>query len=408
MIHQRDYSEGVSLRVLLFDWATSGHHLEYAGHVARFLREAGDVVVFATWKEPPPGRMPRDDFDEVHHLAGARNDTRWQSVIARSTPKCLALARRERVDVVHFLYLDRSEIALLASLGWSRPSYALLGTLFWPYFLHDPGESVGIAKGLFHATSSRALGRLLSKTRMDGLFVHSERIKGLLLDRFGDHSLNDQIQVVPDPANDPPTISRSESRAALDLPSQMPLILFFGDARADKGPDVLLEALPNLKGDWAVIIAGSSGIVGEEQVDACRRRLADPERLITRFGYVPEADVDQYFRAADVVVLPYRTSFKGTSGVLLRAAASGRPIIASDVGDVGPTVREAGLGMVIPAEAPEHLTSALQHFLDRRDQVQLEVAPRALKYAAANDWRTLGRSTRASYLAALESRAHQA
>jgi glycosyltransferase involved in cell wall biosynthesis len=405
MVHQRDYSGGASLRVLLFDWATDGHHLEYAGHVARYLREAGDVVVFATWNEPSGRPVPGEEFDEVRYLASARSDARWQSVIARSVPKCLALAGRERVDVVHFLYLDRSEIALLASLAWRSRPYALLGTLFWPYFVRENGESVGIAKGLFHGTSSRALAQLLSASRMDGLFVHSERIKKLLLDRFGDRSLSDQIQVVPDPAKDPPKISTAEARAALGLPSQVPLILFFGDARADKGPDILLEALPNLKGSWVAVMAGSPGIVGEEQAGACRGRLADPERLITRFGYIPEEDVDRYFRAADVVVLPYRTSFKGTSGVLLRAAASGRPIIASDVGDVGPTVREARLGMVIPAESPEHLASALQIFFEHRDRVKQEVEPRALTYARANDWRVLGRAIRARYLAALESRA---
>jgi glycosyltransferase involved in cell wall biosynthesis len=403
MVHQRDYSGGASLRVLLFDWATDGHHLEYAGYIARYLREAGDVVVFATWNEPS-GRVTGEEFDGIRYLAGARTDGRWQSVIARSVPKCLALAARERVDVVHFLYLDRSEIALFASLALHSRSYALLGTLFWPYFVHDTGESVGLAKRLFHATSSHALVRLLRDSRMDGLFVHSERIKRLLLDRFGDESLGGQIQVVPDPAKDPPEISSVDSRAALSLPSKVPLILFFGDARADKGPDILLEALPHLKGSWVAVMAGSPGIVGEAEAGACRRRLADPERLITRFGYVAEADVDRYFRAADVVVLPYRRSFKGTSGVLLRAAASGRPIIASDVGDVGPSVREARLGTVIPAESPEHLASALQIFLERRDRVKQEVEPRALTYARANDWRVLGRAIRARYLAALESR----
>jgi hypothetical protein len=61
--------------------------------------------------------------------------------------------------------------------------------------------------------------------------------------------------------------------------------------------------------------------------------------------------------------------------------------------------------MVIPAESPEHLASALQIFFEHRDRVKQEVEPRALTYARANDWRVLGRAIRARYLAALESRA---
>jgi glycosyltransferase involved in cell wall biosynthesis len=397
------------LRVLLFDHATAGHHLEYAGHIARYLGNEGDDVLFATWARPLSPIVPsvEEVVGKVAYLADEGSVSRlaraagWPLVEAQGVHRCLRLATQEGVDVVHFLCLDRSELAMLASLSLRTRRPALFGTLMKPYFVHDAHETVSAGRRLFHGASQRALSRMLRKGMMDGLFVHSERTKSLLSARFSEPSLARRISVVPDPAKEAPAISMEEARAALGLPGRIPVILFFGDARYDKGPDMLLQALRRLRGDWVAVLAGAPVDVGEEDAEACRGVLQFPDRLLTRFGYIAEADADRFFRAADVIVLPYRTSFKGTSGVLRRAAASGKPVIASDVGDVGPDVMEAGLGRVIPAESVEHLAMALQDFLGRREQLTRDVEPRALEYARANDWRVLGRATRAKYLSVL-------
>ena len=54
------------------------------------------------------------------------------------------------------------------------------------------------------------------------------------------------------------------------------------------------------------------------------------ERITWRDEFVPEHEVDGYFVAADVVVLPYRHIDQ--SGVLLEALGQGLPIVATDVG----------------------------------------------------------------------------
>jgi glycosyltransferase involved in cell wall biosynthesis len=396
------------MKVLLFDLDTAGHHLEYASHVARYLREQGDEVLFAMWGKPsaPDASATLDSFSDVRHLARRRSSGQTSSAtlpiaIWQGAFRCLQLAKREQVDVIHFLYLDRSELAILvATLLRSRPA-ALFGTLFWPYFVHQDSESNNAVKRLFHGVSERSLSSLLSRDTMRGLFVHSERIKNLIAGRLSDPSLAERIVVVPDPAKQAPDMTSQEARAALRLPSATPIILFFGRARLDKGPDILLQALVGLDGDWITVLAGEPGVVGEIEAETHRRLLGDASRLVTRFGYVPEVDADRYFRAADVVVLPYRRTFRGTSGVLQRAAASGKPVIVTSVGDVGSIVREFGLGTVIPAESPDHLNAALHDFLRLREQVQQDVAPRALEYAKANDWRVLGVTTRATYLSCL-------
>ena len=400
---------GGVLRVLLFDHrVTQGHHLEYAGHVARYLQQQGDEVKFATWERPtgPTADLAEEVAIRVSHLAPDRGRPLTSTVgenaaVVQGVRRCMRLARRGRADVVHFLCMDRTELAMLASLAFRRTRPAVFGTLIKPYFIHDAGELLGASRRLFHYVNGRALGRLLSRDLMDGLFVHSERSRSSLLAGFSGPYVAEKIHVVPDPAKEPPPISVDEAREALGLPIGIPVMLFFGDARFDKGPDILLRSLPTLGGDWIAVLAGPPVLIGEEEASACREMLKHPSRLITRFELIPEADADLYFRAADVVVLPYRTAFKGTSGVLQRAAASGKPVIVSDVGDVGDTVREAALGTVIPAESTVHLTAALQDFVDRFADVTREIEPRALAFAKANNWRVLGRETREHYLAAI-------
>jgi hypothetical protein len=129
--------------------------------------------------------------------------------------------------------------------------------------------------------------------------------------------------LVPDPDQGGSRKSHTRSRGRLPgcrLPTQScssPVML-----EPDTGPDTLLRVLPELAGDWVTVFAGAARAVGEAEAEACRRALPDPGRLVTRFGYVPEAETDRYFRAADVLILPYRKTFKGTGGILDQPPAS--------------------------------------------------------------------------------------
>jgi glycosyltransferase involved in cell wall biosynthesis len=68
------------------------------------------------------------------------------------------------------------------------------------------------------------------------------------------------------------------------------------------------------------------------------------------------------FGQASVVVLPY-TAFASQSGVLHDAYAQGRPVIVTDVGALGETVREDGTGLVVPAGDAAALTEAIEQLL---------------------------------------------
>ncbi len=398
------------MKVILFDSVIGGHHIEYASYITRYLAEQSDEITFVTWKpdvllDPmligeAPVTVEYVVQDSKAKFGG--NTLRRYRQVAQGIQYCFDLATKQQVDIVHHLYLERSEFPLyLQMLRARRRSWKVFGTLFWPYFIHKPQEKVGGLKRLYHGVNRWALGKLLRQGKLDGLFVHTDRIKKELVGLYGDDSLQQRMTVIPDPVESPEEVPQEEARARLGLPQDKPAILFFGGLRWDKGVDILLKALSILDGDWYAVIAGEPARFGEAEVEQCRQKLQEPSRLIARLEHIPDNDVTDYFAAADAVVLSYRRVFKGTSGVLQHAAAVGKPVIAADVGEVGPTVREYGLGIVVEPESPNALAEGIREFLARREELTEEVRPRALRYAEANDWRIMARKVREAYLAAV-------
>jgi glycosyltransferase involved in cell wall biosynthesis len=394
------------LKVLLFDPLLESHHLEFVEHTARYLIEQGDVVTFVAWSPDPRLRALRErvpDLDlrfvmkEPESFGGSRG--RYYTQMLRAVDRALSIAGARNVDVFHHLFLEKSEVQLRMALSVHHRPRRVFGTFFWPYFIHAESDP-GLLVRTVHGANRLALRQMLSSGALDGLFVDSTRVRDQLVAALGGRVREDRILVLPEPAV-APSGSREDARTWLGVPEGVPVLLFLGLLSQRKGADILLDALPFLDADedWRVVMAGTPETVGEPEVERCRSRLAHPERLIARLGFVPDEDVDRYFLAADAVVLPYRRSHLGTSGIVGRAAAAGKPVIVSDVGDIGPTVREHGLGLVVEPEDPQALADAIRGFLDDRVRLTADTAPRSRAYAEASDWRAFGEGVRARYLA---------
>jgi glycosyltransferase involved in cell wall biosynthesis len=143
--------------------------------------------------------------------------------------------------------------------------------------------------------------------------------------------------------------TRESARQALGLDGEV--AVFFGYVRRYKGLDTLLDAWPAVRRERPATLV----VAGEFYEDATpyRERVARanagaaaeaaPIRLIDR--YLPDDQVEALFKAADVVVLPYRSATQ--SGVTHVAYALGKPVITTDVGGLAETVRPE-TGLVIP------------------------------------------------------------
>ena len=153
--------------------------------------------------------------------------------------------------------------------------------------------------------------------------------------------------------------SRESARAKLGLDGEV--AVFFGYVRRYKGLDLLLEAWPRVRQRRPVTLV----VAGEFYEDAAPYRAlaaaAGGEPMVRLMDhYLPDDEVEALFKAADVVVLPYRSATQ--SGVTHVAYALGVPVIITDVGGLGETVRGEETGLVVPPENPEALADAVVRF----------------------------------------------
>ncbi len=187
----------------------------------------------------------------------------------------------------------------------------------------------------------------------------------------------------------PDRVTPQEARAYLrdkgiPIPERAFLFLFLGQVRPYKGVETLITAFQQLAAPRAHLL-----IVGKAEAPAYAqhvRNLARADRRITtHLTYVPDEELQYFFRAADVCVLPYRHIT--TSGAALLAFTFGCPIIAPAIGPFR-ELAAAGRGLLYPPGD----VAGLQHALDAALNGSLDGAgARARAYAEAHNWEALGR-----------------
>jgi D-inositol-3-phosphate glycosyltransferase len=175
------------------------------------------------------------------------------------------------------------------------------------------------------------------------------------------------------------------ARAALDLPTDVPVILFVGRIQPLKGPDVAIRALHALGRPDALllIVGGASGSEGGTELERAHQ-LVDELGLHDQVRFVPPQPhhiLSTYYRSADVVVVPSRSESFGL--VALEAAACGIPVVASAVGGLLSLVDDGETGFLIPDRDPIRFAKAIGRILDEpvlAESMSAASAVRASRY----------------------------
>jgi D-inositol-3-phosphate glycosyltransferase len=184
----------------------------------------------------------------------------------------------------------------------------------------------------------------------DHIFVHTERMKRELLSDFGIQER--KVSVIPFGINNtvPNTaLTTVEAKQQLGLSHNDKAILFFGNIAPYKGLEYLISAFFEIvkqDGSYRLIIAGKPK--GSEdywrQIQRAIERSGIRDRFIEKIEYVPDEETELYFKAADVLVLPYTRIFQ--SGVLFLGYSFGLPAIAADVGLLKEEIIEGETGFI--------------------------------------------------------------
>ncbi len=195
------------------------------------------------------------------------------------------------------------------------------------------------------------------------------------------------IRVVYDGA-DPPKkiISKDEARKKLNITEKIPLFLFFGMLRKDKGIEYLLNAVRFIKDEkFKLVIAGSLFDYTKTEIEAMIEKLDIKEKIVLRLGYIEDHNVPLYFFASDAIVFPYKKVYTGGTGPLLKEAAIySTPIIASNVSEMGRLVKKNKMGLIAESENSKDLARQMKNFLSMTKSEKKTMANNARK--TANTW----------------------
>jgi glycosyltransferase involved in cell wall biosynthesis len=213
------------------------------------------------------------------------------------------------------------------------------------------------------------LNRLTLKIQyqlVDHLFVHTERMKRELNEQFD--VCGAKISVIPFGINNsvPQTdLGLEGARHQLGIPAEDRTILFFGNIAPYKGLEYLIDAFRQIMavgGQYRLIIAGNPKNC-ESYWSAIRNSLdchVNRDRIFRKIEFVPDAETEVYFKAADVLVLPYRHIFQ--SGVLSLGYSFGLPAIATDVGALREDIIEGKTGFVCRPEDSDDLARVIEKY----------------------------------------------
>ena len=154
-------------------------------------------------------------------------------------------------------------------------------------------------------------------------------------------------------------IPREAAEDILGMKHGMKNLLFFGLIREYKGLDILLEAFDKLDSSYQLIVAGEpygSFSKYQEIID----RSSGKDRIFLFPDYIKDSEVNLYFSAADVVVLPYRTATQ--SGVSATGFHFEVPIIVTDVGGLKSAIEGPGTGLVASEVSPDCIADNIRKF----------------------------------------------
>ena len=249
-----------------------------------------------------------------------------------------------------------------------------------------------------NSSDSSTVGNMSYKLT-DLILTHNEFSKSEIIKV--NPNLSSRIHIVPH-GNYIPFINvkndKEKYRKRLEIPNDKKVLLFFGMIKEVKGLDILLHALSDVVKENPDVLLLIAGNVWENDF-ASYQRIIDENNLLgsclLHTKFIPPSEVEHYYCAADLVVLPYKQIYQ--SGVLMMALSYGKPVLTSDLPPLKEIVTDMQTAFLFESENPVLLAEKLNLILldpEKLEEVRINGEELInVKY----DWNEIGRQTKQAY-----------
>lgn len=206
---------------------------------------------------------------------------------------------------------------------------------------------------------------------------------------------NPDCQVTPHPSYNAfcfEHMTKEKARETLGLSPNKKVLLFFGFVRPYKGLKYLIHAMPEIRerlGDVTLLIVGEFSGAEDKKcyIDQIKElNLTLGTSVIIKDGYTPDREVEKYFAACDMVVLPYESATQ--SGIVQIAYGFRKPVIVTDVGGLPDVVSHNRTGYVVPPQDKTALAAAvIKYFAENKEkEFSKNIADEAYRFS----WERMG------------------
>ena len=305
----------------------------------------------------------------------------------------LRVIRDENYDAIHSHYWISGKVAMPAAKELGIPLVHTMHTM-------ARVKNLNLAEGETPEPMIRVQGETQVVAAANALVANTDAEAASLVSLYD--ACPDIVHVVS-PGVDlytfTPGKGRSAAREIVGLPQDSLVVSFVGRIQPHKGPEVLIRATselvkhsPLLRHKLIVNVIGGASGANTEEVDRLKELatwLAIDD--VVRFAPpVPRADLAQWYRAADLVVVPsYSESF---GLVALEAQACGTPVVATAVGGLRTAVADGISGVLVDGHDPKAWSSVISRLL-QEPQRRVLLSMGAIEHASHFGWDATARGT---------------
>ncbi|MPR00471.1 D-inositol-3-phosphate glycosyltransferase [Modestobacter sp. I12A-02628] len=377
----------------------------YIVELSRRLAARGiavDVFTRATSSDLPPVAQLTAGVTVRHVNAGPFEGLGKDDLPAQLCAFTAAVLREEAqhepgfYDAVHSHYWLSGQVGWLARDRWSVPLIHSAHTL-------AKVKNAALAEGDAPEPRARVIGEEQVVAEADRLIANTDEEARQLVRWYGADPR--RVVVVP-PGVDLDRFQpadRARAREQVDLAPDDVVLLFVGRIQPLKAPDVLLHAAarmladdPSLRDRLRVLVVGApsgSGLTEPQKLQELAARLGIADRVRFVAPQQP-AQLAQYYRAADVAVVPSHNESFGL--VALEAQACGTPVVAAAVGGLTTAVEDGVSGVLVAGHDPADYATAVRSVLAQRELLSAG----ARRHASRFSWDRTAESLVAAYTAA--------
>lgn len=352
--------------ILFYDFDVTGHHAEYVNHILGTIKNSTSPNSYVFLLNEKFKEKLNVNSKNVKYVFFNTSDFLIEKSLLFRTKKELEFiqkkAKENQVSDIFLFNIDPYQVSLV----WRKnhDSFRYHGILFSPPTrIQTPANAQFLSrwKQIFRKKRKEQQLKFCVKNLNGGkIFVlNDEKVVSILNSKI--QTQTEAFRYLPDPIQQTQGEVKQDLRKKFGISSETTVLLAFGSIIPRKNLQRCIRALTNLPENkpYCLLIAGKGkpNYVADLQKEYDENTTCKHQLIIANI-FLSEAEIPDYFSAANVVLMPY-INFYGSSGVLGHAMRFGKPVIAPEVGLIADLVRRYDLGLTVNPLSQKAIESAL-------------------------------------------------